>query len=172
MSEDALQLQEGPNFYSYVLNNPATDVDPTGLAVATKGCTRRQRRSVQRAAEKAEAAIRSCITCQGDSEDWVMKVRTTTYHCPNQYEQTRVMGFDLSVCAVAARPGKTREETKRTGQDVMVFDEAFNNQRPASMGGCGCLQGVILHEVAHLMGADEPGARTIASKCFSCALKP
>jgi hypothetical protein len=76
------------------------------------------------------------------------------------------MGIGYNGCARAEAPGKIP-----TGQDVMLFGRAFYDQAPLNDGGCGCLQGTILHELAHLMGFDDsknPTTYTLASNCFTC----
>ena len=115
------------------------------------------------AAAKAEAAAKSgCLKCDKDKDRWIDKIRNTTYHCVDLPAQMD-MDIGFIVCARAEAPGK-----KPTGKDVMFFEMALNDPRPLHQGGCGCLQGTLLHEVAHLMGEKEEDASAIPSQCFSC----
>lgn len=163
ISEDPIGFDGGDNFYGYVENQPTLAKDPSGLVV-TKGCGKKDAAAVERAAAKAEAAVKSgCLACTESKDKWIDKIRNTTYHCVDLPSQTG-MGIGFNTCARAEAPGKIS-----TGQDVMLFGRAFYDQAPLSQGGCGCLQGTVLHEVAHLMGFDDPEPYEIASKCFSCS---
>lgn len=137
-------------------------MDPKGLAVVTSGCDPAQDAAIQLAAQKADAAVNTC-TCEPDK--WKKKIRTTTYHCPSFFEQG-AMGVPIDRCGQAGKPPLPTF----TGKDLMLFEVAFTDQRPGLLGGCGCLQGTVLHEIAHLMGQGDPQAYRTAKKCFSCAL--
>jgi RHS repeat-associated protein len=163
LSEDPARLVDGANSYRYVHNIPVSGRDPSGL-IATKGCDRSQAQELSSAAQKAEAAVDcGCCLPKGEDKDkWKQKIRTATYHCVSFFEQGSI-GADAGRCAEAGKPpGRLF-----TGMDATFFEIAFTDQDPEF--GCGCLQGTVLHEVAHLMGKDDPTAGGLCKKCFSCA---
>jgi RHS repeat-associated protein len=170
LSDDPAGLIDGPNRFAYALNSPVTNVDPLGLAVATPGCQTGYAKALQAAAAKAEAAVdKGCCLPEGeDKAKWVQKIRTARYHCVDYVRQGQLR-YPITYCAVAEPPGG-----KSTGCDATFFDLAFIEAKdPLTGEGCGCLQGTLLHEVAHLMGhADESYARKVASGCFRCARDP
>ena len=151
------------NFYRYVANKPTIFNDPLGLKVKTVGCTagkNSQGQAIQTAAGQAEAAVLSCMKCDPDKWDWIRKIRNTTYYCVSYFEQG-LMGASEDTCAKPRGP-----KGDEPGDNVSFFEIAFTNQTPE---GCGCLQGLLLHEIAHIKGQSDPQAYETAKKCISCA---
>jgi RHS repeat-associated protein len=164
ISEDPLGFKGGVNRYGYVGGGPMTGKDPFGL-VATKGCRPQDAAAIQRAADKAVAKVKSgCLPCGEGKEKWIQKIQTTTYHCdPN--EGIRIEGPGgvtvQPACGMARPPvGPT------TGKDVTLFWPAFYDPP------CGCLEGVLFHEIAHIImggGHSDSGVNDVTRGCFSCA---
>ncbi len=164
ISEDPIGIDGGINLYGYVEAGPTIAKDPFGL-IATKGCSPQDAKAIERAADKAVSKVKSgCLPCGEDKETWIQKIQTTTYHCdPN--DGIRIEGpTGVTVqpaCSVATPPAGPR-----TGEDVTLFWPAFYDPP------CGCLEGLIFHEVAHLVtntGHPDPTVNSITSGCFSCA---
>lgn len=153
------------HLYGYASANPANLIDPRGLVPASL-CDQRQIAAINAAAARAEAATRTCLDCSEDRRQWVRRIRNTTIHCVNTFEQG-VYRIPSGTCAWAGTPQRAE-----TGRDISVMEAAFTDHDPVS--GCGCLEGTVLHEIAHLVrcGGDESCARRIARRCFSCAQEP
>ena len=165
LSEDPAGRVDGEHLYRYARNEPTGNSDPSGL-VSTPGCSKGEAKRVATAAGRAEARIANGC-CLPESEKpnkqkWINKIRTTNYHCEPIWVIDSPFGKveDDDMCAVALPPSGGD-----TGQDVTIYTKlAFNRSR------CGCLPGVVLHEVAHLMGFEHPEPGKIAKGCFACAL--
>jgi hypothetical protein len=73
-----------------------------------------------------------------------------------------------------ATTGGTPQATY-TGKDVTFTQNGLTNHNGNPFFGCGCMQGALLHEIAHLMGYpdddSQAGAKGLAYKCI-CAQNP
>jgi len=56
--EESLQYADGSNLYQYVRSNPTRNFDPTGLFTSSKGCSEKQKKTL----EQAEAAAGSAAS--------------------------------------------------------------------------------------------------------------
>jgi RHS repeat-associated protein len=156
------------SMYGYAKQNPLHYIDPAGLAVKTSGCTQEQHYAIQGAAGKAEAATgpgSTCLCPEDTVHDWTDKIRNSTYHCVKK-EFVDFLGFQGD----CGQPVKPVPGLPKTGQDISFLPGAFARQQPLA---CGCLEGLLLHEVAHLLGYPDPPtssttAYQLASGCFSC----
>ena len=148
--------------YSYVNGAPVSSVDPLGLSPfdrtfpnpdldwpvfdVDKSCGSKERR------ELIAAAI-TLVNSEG----------------PRCLPTSIIAGLHLRhykiVCG-GNQPGLCGHEGN-TPAEIVVFDDAFN---PHST--CGCLQGVITHELVHKGGGSESTAQACAQSCFKCAKKP
>ena len=165
LSEDPAGRIDGEHLYRYARNEPIGNSDPSGL-VSTSGCSTGETKRINTAAGRVEAAIdKGCCLPESEKRNkrqWINKIRTTTYHCVPIWVVDSPVGpveFD-ALCAAALTPSGAD-----TGCDMTIYTRlAFNPSR------CGCLQGVVLHEIAHLMGKKHPEPGEIAKKCFSCSV--
>jgi RHS repeat-associated protein len=147
---------DSTSVYAYVRNNPTNSADPSGL-IDTRQCDKLQDKELALAAQKAEAAAGCCLPKGQDSNAWVRKIRTATYWCGGPSKDCGSGGDPLGIV---------------TGKDLTVYDSAFAFTALNMVDVCGCLQGTVLHEIAHLMGRPDngpQGAYAIEQGCFKCA---
>ena len=111
------------NPYVYTNNNPITNTDPFGLAVATVGCSSTAIAKIQSAAAKADAASQTCLPCE-NRKSFRDKIRSLTVKC-STWNINPATGN--SVCGVATGAGTGISEITLTPQGI-------------AGGGCGCLQ--------------------------------
>src|SRR5207245_3665293 len=90
------------HLYGYASDSPQRFVDPLGL-VPTSLCNQQQIAAINAAAARAEAATRTCLDCQDNRQEWVRRIRNTTFHCVNVWEQGQY-GTPAGTCSRAGTP--------------------------------------------------------------------
>jgi RHS repeat-associated protein len=167
------QLSGLNHLYAYADARPINSIDPRGL-FATSGCTPDEAALLKAAAQLAGDAIADgkCLGCsKKKASEWKNKINSTTYHCLSEAEQQVLGTYGPSTCGFAGTPQATY-----TGKDVTFTQNGLTNHNGNPFLGCGCMQGALLHEIAHLMGYPdgdtETGAKGLAYKCIPCAQNP
>lgn len=165
LEPDPLTMESGrPSFYSYADQRPSRLTDPLGLAVmfspeCSKLLSTRQRRTIQAAAEDADAAGFSCLTCP-ERDTYRKAIRGLTIRC---------VGINFDVCGLGrhwcgAQADFTRcDPTPLPGNTIILTPDGAIGQQ------CPCLPRVIMHEVLHLFrGSGHPGGGDTFPEVRSC----
>jgi hypothetical protein len=75
---------------------------------------------------------------------WALKIRHTIFHCDHQGGE----GY----CGINGKPLAGAPLYDDTGFDISIGPGGLHESQP-----CGCLQAVIIHEVAHMFGYTHSG---------------
>jgi RHS repeat-associated protein len=158
--------------YTYAEASPINLIDPLGL-LATQGCGPNQVRALEAAVNAAKQAVsdpnNDCEVCKDDKKRLNQHLDSATYYCVS-YEQAALHRLrPLEQCG-SVYNAKGQEDGKSI---ALVIPDAFDYQ--GKTGGCGCLQGSILHEATHnVLGTtdylDQNNAYDLASCFLPCAL--
>ncbi|HEX3528051.1 MAG TPA: carboxypeptidase regulatory-like domain-containing protein [Thermoanaerobaculia bacterium] len=144
------------NLFGYGRGNPLRLTDPLGLAVTfAPGCfqllSSQQRRTVQQAAEDADAAGSQCLHCP-ESDLYRKAIRSLTIRCVSTNTDPC---HGLHWCGARADFTSCDYTTPLPGNTIIITPDG------ASGNGCPCLPRVIMHEVLHIVrGPGHPGGGT------------
>ena len=137
VESDPLGLRAGINTYSYVLNGPLMNSDPSGLLVRGAGISDAEWSQAQRAEAKIRKELQRSCVCPA--------------HGPGGCIPCNLVPDLLNALDTASVTG--REIVGKCGSAglfsrwIILTPDAFND--PA---GCGCLASTIYHELLHDVG--------------------
>jgi hypothetical protein len=105
----------------------------------------------------------------------VKKLRTTTYNCVSEGQEE---ALKIEGKVSGGRPCGFASDMfgQQTGLDVSFTVRGLTEHNENQFHGCGCMQGLLLHEVSHLMGVPDgegpSGATGLTKRCIPCAQTP
>ncbi|MFL6260854.1 MAG: RHS repeat domain-containing protein [Thermoanaerobaculia bacterium] len=141
------------NLFAYADDNPLLLTDPLGLAVTfTRDCFRllssRQRRTVQHAAEDADAATDKCLRCP-ERPRFRRAIRGLTILCSSV--SSPACAPNLHFCGSRSDIRQCSTTPLPDNQIILTPDGATGTQ-------CPCLPRVLMHETLHILrGPGHPG---------------